>query len=239
MSAKFDSTEFHVRQKIQNIYNYIRWILIYRKCSIASKKFSVHGNLYSYFIHYYNQTWANERAIEIPIVWELIKKYNDKNILEIGNVFSHYFSVCYDIVDKYEMFASTKIIQKDIVDYETNKKYDLIVSISTIEHIGWDELHREPEKIFRVFKKIFNILDEKGKAIFTIPVGYNPYLDKAIYNGRIKFPVTYCLKRINKQNEWKEVSLTSVLECNYGKPFPNANGIIIGFINKDNDLTVK
>ena len=68
-----------------------------------------------------------------------------KKILEVGNILSHYFSVNHDIVDKYE--KDVDVINQDIIDYHPNKKYDLIVSISSLEHVGEDETPREPKKI--------------------------------------------------------------------------------------------
>ncbi|MCP4108761.1 MAG: class I SAM-dependent methyltransferase [Desulfobacteraceae bacterium] len=232
MSSKFGCVGFQLRQKLQKIYDYIRWAVVYKRCPIASKQFSVHGKLYPYFVHYYNQTWANERAVEIPIVQDILNSDSNGNILEIGNVFSHYFPVRYDVIDKYERFGRTDIIKEDIAEYQTTEKYDLIVSISTIEHVGWDELPRDPDKIFLVIEKSYDLLAENGKAVFTIPVGYNPHLDRALRTGKIQFCSAYCLKRINKQNEWTESDLTSVLDCEYGKPFPNANGLVIAFIYK-------
>src|SRR5437879_6590356 len=46
--------------------------------------FSVLGKNYRYFDTY--KTWLGERAVEIPIVMEIVKKYQGTNILEIGNV---------------------------------------------------------------------------------------------------------------------------------------------------------
>jgi hypothetical protein len=66
-----------------------------------------------------------------------VKRYKERNILEIGNVLSHYFPVNHDIVDKYE--KADGVINQDVVHFYSPKKYDLIVSVSTLEHVGWDE----------------------------------------------------------------------------------------------------
>ena len=55
-----------------------------------------------------------------------------------------YYKFEHDIVDKYE--KKKGIINQDIVDYKPDKKYDLIISISTLEHVGWDETPRENYK---------------------------------------------------------------------------------------------
>jgi ubiquinone/menaquinone biosynthesis C-methylase UbiE len=75
-------------------YNYYRIFKSWRKLRFQQKE-------YKYFYHKYNTTWRNERVVEIPIVWDIVKAYTE-NILEVGNVLSHYFAVNHVIIDKYE-----------------------------------------------------------------------------------------------------------------------------------------
>jgi hypothetical protein len=60
-------------------------------------------------------------------------KYKGKVIRKIGNVLSHYVISDHVIVDKYEFGNS-------ILNYSPGTKFDLIVSISTFEHLGYDKL---------------------------------------------------------------------------------------------------
>jgi hypothetical protein len=60
------------------------------------------GECYQYFYHWFNTTFKNERTIEIPIVCKFINESKNLEILEIGNVLSHYFEFKHDVVDKYE-----------------------------------------------------------------------------------------------------------------------------------------
>lgn len=69
-------------------------------------------------------------------------------MLEVGNVLSHYFPIHHDIVDKYEVCPG--VINQDIADFLPQEKYDLILSISTVEHVGWDEQPQEPTKLLQV-----------------------------------------------------------------------------------------
>jgi hypothetical protein len=80
----------------------------------------------------------------------------------VGNVLSHYFSVNHDVVDKYE--KAEGVINRDIIDFHPSKEYDLIISISTLEHVGWDEdisdhkiLH-DPSKILRAIENLRGLL---------------------------------------------------------------------------------
>ena len=134
---------------------YLRFIFVvipsymrynYYKFSDRSRSFKFQGQDYKYFNLWYNTTWNDERAVEIPIICRFIHENNNDNILEIGNVLSHYFNLNHDIVDKYE--KSDGVINEDVVNFQTTKNYKLIVSISTLEHVGWDETPRDPTKIF-------------------------------------------------------------------------------------------
>ena len=214
---------------INRITNYF-WYHYYTK--IKSKQtFVFQGRMYHYFYHRYNNTWENERAVEIPIIWHIVKENRGKKILEVGNVLSHYFRVNYDIVDKYEKVEG--VINEDIVNFQPSKKYDLIISISTLEHVGWDENPREPDKILKAIEHLKSLLSPKGKIIVTLPLGYNPKMDRFLKEGWIKFDKLYCLKRITKDNKWIETNWNDICDAKYGRPFPNANGLVIGIIEKN------
>src|SRR6266516_2600109 len=90
------------------------------------------GKAYRYFDTV--KTWHGERAVEIPLVMDMVRKYQGKNILEVGNVLSHHVRFEHDTLDKYEIAEG--VTNADIVDFTSEKKYDLIVSISTLEHVG-------------------------------------------------------------------------------------------------------
>lgn len=47
------------------------------------------GDSYDYFIHPYNMTWRNERAVEIAICKEFVAHQNGRG-MEFGNVLAHY-----------------------------------------------------------------------------------------------------------------------------------------------------
>ncbi len=57
----------------------------------------------------------------------------------------------------------------------------MIISISTFEHIGWNEALKDPEKVLIAIDKMLKILNKNGKVIITIPLGWYPYLDKFDY----------------------------------------------------------
>jgi hypothetical protein len=187
----------------------------------------VQGKTYRYFDTV--KTWYNERAIEIPIVMEMVRKYQCTNILEIGNVLSNHVGFEHDILDKYEIAKG--IVNEDVVDFRPEKRYDLIVSISTLEHVGWDEKPRDNMKIPRAIENMKTLITSRGgMIIITIPLGYNSALDKLLKYGIIRFSKQYHLVRISKGNEWKEASWEDVQVAKYNTPLPFANGLLIGII---------
>lgn len=190
--------------------------------------FQSHGLTYRYLYHPY--ILDNERAVEIPIVMEFLKDKLGSNILEVGNVLPNYYSFPHDIVDKYE--RAPGVINEDIVDYAPGKNYDSIVSISTLEHVGWDETPRDPEKFSRAVVNLQRILKSGGEMIVTMPLGYNTNLDRQIGDQQTGFPETYFLKRISKDNQWAEARLEEVASARYGSPFPCANALFVGVYKK-------
>jgi hypothetical protein len=202
--------------------------LFYYKTFKSLYKFNFQGKKYGYLYIRYNRTWRNERAVEIPITWEVVKRFQGKNILEFGNVLSHYFPVSHEVVDKYE--KAPGVINQDIVDFRTERRYDLIVGISTLEHVGWDEEHKDPEKTLRAVEVLRGLLSPAGMLMLTIPVGYNPHLDRYLDEGRMKFTRTYYLKRVSASNRWIEVEWKDIRGSKFHYPYHNANGRVIAVL---------
>jgi hypothetical protein len=129
------------------------------------------------------------------------------------------------------------VINQDVVGFHPYKNYDLIVSISTLEHVDWfwyaNPRNCSEEKIFLVLKDLIAALAPGGKLVVTIPLDYNFKLDNWIKEGKIKFTHRYCLKRISADNNWIEVGWENIENVKYGKPFPGANALIIGMVEKN------
>lgn len=202
----------------------------YYKTFKVPKEFEFQGHTYTYFYHRYNTTWRNERCVEVPIIWEIVQKHHDCQILEVGNTLSHYFCVDHDIVDKYE--KTEGVINQDVVDFDPTKKYDLIVSISTLEHIGWDRDVRDPAKILRAIEQLKHILACGGKIVATLPIGFNSDLDKLLCGSEVMFKERHYMKRASKGNSWVEADWKDVKGAKYDHLFSGASGLIIGVIEK-------
>lgn len=224
--------------KEEGIYSVISYQIIklfawpmyyYYKLFKPPRIFTLKGKTYNYFYHRYNTTWRNERAVEVPIIWDMVarSKSQGMHILEVGNVLSHYFSIQHDVLDRYD--KARCVINQDVVDFQPSKKYDLIVSISTLEHVGWDEEPRDPEKILRALENLkTNCLTAGGKLVVTLPLGYNTEMDRLLREGKIHFMKQCYLKRVSADNKWIEVDWDDVKEAKRNSPFPAANGLVIG-----------
>jgi len=206
--------------------------LIYFAIFRPSNSFVFGGESYPYLYSYSNFTFLNERAVEVPIVRKICNQNTGRRILEVGNVLSQYYPVEHDVLDKYERVNG--VINQDVVDFNPEKKYDLIICISTLEHVGWDERTKDPEKILRAIDNLRELLDKQGEIIVTIPLGYNPAIDDLIRKGNIQFTELRCLKRISGNNRWIETKWEEVERSTYNNNYPRAEGIVIGKILKKN-----
>ena len=222
--AGFRSMATRVRRRLRTAWRYAQWALI---SVTPPQTFLFQGSEYEYFHHPHNATWQNERAVEVPIVRRAIDEAGDVRVLEVGNVLGHYTRHDHDVVDKYE--PGRNVLNVDILAFRTNERYDLIVSISTLEHVGWDDDQRDPGKIPRVVSHLRSLLAPGGRAIVTLPLGYNRYLDELHQAGRIDFDHERCLLRVDR-TRWREVERANLGAPAYGMPFPGANGLVIGVI---------
>jgi len=210
--------------RAQYAYDWALWIFKYRRSRLAQKTFVLNSRSYRYLVHPYNHTWANERAVEIPVIRGLLQQKGHAEILEVGNVLAHYGEAPHPVVDKYER-GSARIIHEDIVGYRSAARFDLAVSVSTIEHVGWDDHPRDPPRVLEAFTRLSQLLRPGGHALVTIPIGYNRFLDLCIRHGRIGWSSAHFLRRVSLENEWVESELATALKQTYGAPYPNANAV--------------
>jgi hypothetical protein len=199
------------------------------------RSFSFQGESYNYLNKALNNSWRTERNIEIPLVAPYFSKaYGAKaRVLEVGDTMRQYSAFkTHDILDKYEYRKG--LMNIDIVDFKPTAKYDLIVSVSTMEHVGWDwPDERDPEKLPRALGLMRQWLAPHGVAVVTMPIGWNTDLDKRLRErpDSLHFTRTYFLTQISKDNEWREATREEALTKKYGTPFEAANALIVGIID--------
>src|SRR5690348_6002432 len=74
------------------------------------------GRTYPYLYARYNLTVRNERAIEVPLVWDAVRRHSPERVLEVGNVLAHYYPIRHGVLDKYE--RAPGVTNADVVDFQ-------------------------------------------------------------------------------------------------------------------------
>ena len=198
----------------------------------SSDTFIFRGKEYHYVFHSYTPSWENERCALLPIAWEFVQSFQKqrKSILEIGNVLSYVYPVNHDVLDKYEIIDG--VINEDVVNFKTNKKYDLILSIVTLQFVGWDEVPRNPNKVLMAFENLKSILAPGGLIIIMHGLGEHKEVDELLKNGRLKFEKQFYLMKTSGY-KWKESTWEEVKDLPFNHSVPTANGVVIGLIGTD------
>jgi hypothetical protein len=126
---------------------------------------------------YLPQRRWNERDIELPWAVSILAQAKGR-VLEVGNATQHSTQQpARTIVDRWDRaFGPMPIERVDIVGFDGGP-YDLILSVSTLEHVGTDK-EEEPDrgKAVRAFDHCVGLLAPGGEFWLTIPCGYHPEL---------------------------------------------------------------
>lgn len=186
-----------------------------------SPRFTLDNKTYNYYISKGNAV-VDERSVELPIAWNFIEPGRD--LLEIGNVLNIHLDKGYThiVVDKYEQGLG--IVNQDIVDYNPKKKFDMIISLSTIEHIGFDEEIKDPKKVKAAMDKILSLLKPDGKLLITMPMGYNPAVDKYVKTTKLRRSF---MVKSSMFNDWQQSTEEEARLRPYNSKFKRDNAIVI------------
>lgn len=188
--------------------------------------FAWDGRPVRYFHHRYNYTWLNERAVETALAVEVLRDSAGQDVLEVGNVLGHYVPVDHLVVDKYEVAPG--VLNADVADLELERRFDLIVSVSTLEHVGLDEDLKDPLKAGRAIARLQSLLKPGGRLWVTLPAGYNLDLDQQIREGEVSFTRLRALRRDDFRNRWREVPVEEVWSASYDWLLYTAHGLLVG-----------
>ncbi len=187
--------------------------------------FEFDGRAVPYFHHRYHYTWMNERAAELALAREVVDGVPDADLLEVGNVLAHYIREGHTVVDRYEQAPA--VINADVVDLDLQQRFALIVSISTLEHVGFDEDVADTDKPARAVERLRGLLAPGGRLWATIPVGYNPELDRRLRDDGLGFDRVRALRRDSHRLGWREAALDEVWDAEYDRLLFAASGLLI------------
>jgi hypothetical protein len=207
-----------------------RWALGRPRTGRPGGTFGHDGTDVPYLRHAYNYTWLNERAVEIPLAAAVLAGAGSPaRVLEIGNVLGHYQPVTHTVVDKYEQAPGVHNV--DVVDIGADTAlagpYDLVLAISTLEHVGFDEQVQDPEKPARAIAALTSLLAPGGRLWCTFPVGYNPALDEGLRQGRLGFDGLTALRRTGRDNRWEQIPVDEVWGISYDWLLYTAQAIVV------------
>lgn len=180
------------------------WLLVHAAypCQVAlwrRRRFLFDGYRIPYHIAVYNPTWRSGRMVEIAIANHFLERHGDGRGIEIGNVLSYYQPVSHKVLDKYE--RAPDVLNIDVLDLQS-PPLDWIVSISTLEHVGWDEEPQEPGKVIAAIRHLRGQLAPGGKMLVTVPRAHNPYLDEGIASGALGTTREFFMTRRTARGEW-------------------------------------
>jgi SAM-dependent methyltransferase len=190
--------------------------------------FAFGGEQYEYLYHRYKFTWLTERAVEVPIVQAIVDRHRGRRVLEVGNVLSHYRPQDHVVVDKYE--SAPGVLNHDVLELEDLGRFDLIVAISTLEHVGRDEEPRDPRKAGEAVRALCRLLAPGGKLVLTVPVGYHPGLDAELRDGAFQLVRVGALRRERLGPYWVEAPPEAVWGTPYDFLLYSARAVIVAEI---------
>lgn len=225
-----------IRTSLRLGWNLFLAIAIRTSHALSKKNLEVGKQSINYFIKPRNPIvflrldLNNERIVEIPYALNFLAKNGYENVMEVGNVLSKYFSFPHTIVDKYE--TQDGVLNIDILDFSPERKFDLIVSISTLEHVGFDELDKDPKKPAKALEKMYDLLSYGGKILISVPVNYNGAVDNILKDCPFENNQVEYIRRISLLNYWEETTQEQAFACPYNGKFPYANAVAFMIIKR-------
>lgn len=145
--------------------------------------FEWRGHRRPLFDHPYNATITNERAVEVPIALDFLARGHG-HVLEVGNVLGHYFTEAElpprVVVDAYEIERGVTNIDVFMIDKAGLGPFDLIVSVSTLEHVRWDPQEHGTDNPYGGVAALWylkGLLKPNGRMLVTALQGHNWALD--------------------------------------------------------------
>lgn len=184
-----------------------------------------------YLYHSYNYASHNMRSVEVPIVCYYLALMRAQNpnarVLEFGNVLEHYMVRDWPVLDIKEKRQG--IINADVMAWEPPQRYDLIMSISTIEHVGFGAYAEYTASVLpcQVVSRLKSWLTPDGVLIATVPAGYNKQLDHEIIMGKLGIDYNWFMRRINDANEWGDCTLQEWAVMPFNGKWKWGSGMVI------------
>jgi len=189
----------------------------------GAARFTFDGAELPYFYATYNNTWLNERAVEVPLALRALA--GAATALEVGNVLAHYGRTGHEVIDKYE--RAPGVTAMDVLDLDPDARYDAVVSISTVEHVGVDDTPRDPRRGVDAVRLLARAVRPGGALLITVPVGYNPTLDAALLAGEVAEVRIDGLLKVGAGARWRQVAPAEAAGATYDHAGRTARGLLV------------
>lgn len=193
-------------------------------------RFRFEGREHGYLYHPYKQTWMTERAVEVPVIRAIVAEHATARVLEVGHVLGHYGPVGHTVVDKYEQAPG--VLNHDVFELAPLGEFDLIVAISTLEHVGWDESPRVPGRAGEAVTALAARLAPGGRLVITVPVGYNPSFDAGLRSGAVALDSVAALRQIRSGPHWRQVPIAEAWPAPYDFLLYHARAVVVGTVER-------
>ena len=219
-------------EELQRLYRRVEYlelqVMALSMAGLEGTTFELGGEAYEYVMSKANRTYSNERAVELPVAWSAVQRAGaaPEQMLEVGNVLGHYFTTNHPVLDKYEIHPKVNY-NIDVLDFEPAQPLEFVVSVSTLEHVGWSETPRDRGKFGRAIDTVAGWLAPSGSGLVTLPLGANPGVDEWLAERPDWARETRFLRRLDGANRWREASYEEVQGTKYGKPYPAANAVAV------------
>ena len=189
--------------------------------------FRIDGRELPYVVHPYNETYRNERAVELAVAFDWLDRQPAGPTLEVGHVLGHYRDIPnHTVVDLYE--PAPGVLNVDALTYAPETRFQSIVAISTLEHVGFDEDDQDAGKTARLVDHLASLLVPGGELLVTFPLGYNRHLDDHLLAGTLGLDHVSIMRRTTTLGAWEQGTLEDVPRARYGFPFHHGNVIAVG-----------
>ncbi len=190
--------------------------------------FELAGKRHPYLYHRYKRSWLTERAVEVPVAQAEVDRCAGGRILEVGHVLGHYRHHSHAVVDKYE--RAPGVLNRDVLELGDLGPFDLIVAVSTLEHVGHDESPRDPAAAPCAVAALRRRLAPGGRLLVTIPAGYNVAFDAAVADGAITTQSLTALRRVGGGTRWRQVTPAEAWAAPYDFLLYSARAVLFAVI---------
>ena len=137
------------------------------------------------------------------------------------------------MVDKYERGAG--VLNVDALEYSPPEPCDdLIVSVSTLEHVGWDETERDPPRACAVGRGAGPAISPGGRHAARHPARWATTRCSTRPSAPGGVPSLYTLRALRRtaRTAWEEAEPADVWDVRYDQLLCAANAVLVGTVDR-------